>query len=445
MGEALHSEYSASGFEAARLCPGSTVLSKGLARSASKYSAEGTVAHGLLEVELRGDCAAPGLGEVLEQDGFTIVVDDEMVDCVQRTAATMREMAGPDPIYFAPEQRVNYAEWLGVDEGKAWGTLDFACIPAVVPELQVHDFKYGKGVAVDPDCDQLKLYALGVLDQARLFADIDRVRLVIHQPRIKAAPSEHVMTVAELEKWAMTVARQSAISRQSAAQNYRPNDKPWEDAFLRPGDKQCRFCPAKGSCPKAREKVLAMVWGSAPATPAEFEDLTAAPLPARPGVDPLDWLGALLPHLNFVEEWAKTVRADALRHALAGEKVPGQKVVRGRMGNRAWKDKAAAEAAMKAMRLTKDQMYDLELISPTSAAKLAPVYDKKTGEPKPGDYVIGDRQWKKLQAHITRGEGALHLAPESDDRPAVDIKPVVEMFEDVAAPAAAELDLSALI
>ena len=82
---------------------------------------------------------------------------------------------------------------------------------------------------------------------------------------------------------------------------------------------------------------------------------------------------------------------------------------------RKWVDEAQAEAALKAMRLKQEAMYERKVISPTKAADLAPSYDKagkvkapKEGEPKP---LIGDRQWKKLQALIVRAPAGLQLVP----------------------------------
>lgn len=60
-------------------------------------------------------------------------------------------------------------------------------------------------------------------------------------------------------------------------------------------------------------------------------------------------------------------------------------------------------------------MYDLKLISPTSAEKL-----KKVG-------VIGPKQWTKVAALITRAVGKPSVAPENDKRPA--LAPVADQFE----------------
>jgi len=71
---------------------------------------------------------------------------------------------------------------------------------------------------------------------------------------------------------------------------------------------------------------------------------------------------------------------------------------------------------MKPMRLKLEEMYDLSLISPTTAEKLVKA---KT---------IGPRQWNRLVPLITQSDGKTHVAPVSDERPALDVKPVTDDF-----------------
>ena len=145
--------------------------------------------------------------------------------------------------------------------------------------------------------------------------------------------------------------------------------------------------------------------------------------------------GACIGKADLIEDWLKAVRAEVERRLLASEEVPGYKLVRGKQGNRAWADKVAAEAALKAMRLKVEQMYDLSLISPTSAEKLAPKLDGD-GKPKPvkdgqEPPAIGPRQWKTLQGLIVRAEGKAHVAPAADPRPALVLTPAADEFAEV--------------
>jgi hypothetical protein len=173
--------------------------------------------------------------------------------------------------------------------------------------------------------------------------------------------------------------------------------------------------------------------GAAPATPDEFDALVAE----QPSADmEVAWLAAALKKVDYLEDWAKAIRAEAERRMFDGAEVPGFKLVAGKKGNRAWSDRAQAEAMLKGMRLKVEEMYDLKLISPTSAEKLAPSYDKlgkvkptKEGMPEP---LIGPRQWPKLCALITQSEGKPHVAPADDPRPAITVKAVADEFDDVS-------------
>ena len=75
---------------------------------------------------------------------------------------------------------------------------------------------------------------------------------------------------------------------------------------------------------------------------------------------------------------------------------------------------------LKTFRLKVEEMYDFKLISPTTADKLAKAE------------TIGKRQWPKLQGLIVQSEGKPHVAPASDPRPALDIRPVADDFEALA-------------
>ena len=110
---------------------------------------------------------------------------------------------------------------------------------------------------------------------------------------------------------------------------------------------------------------------------------------------------------GLIESWIKSIRAEVERRLMAGTPVAGYKLVQGKRGNRQWGNPEDAEAALKAMRVKHDQMYDYKLASPTSIEKLVKAEE------------IGPRQWIKIQELITQSEGSPSVAPESDKRPAL--------------------------
>ena len=419
MAEAGHSSYSASGFEAAMLCPGKPVMEAGKPNNSNIYSATGTCAHLLLEFALKdGREPAAFLGRIFPVDGFDIEVDEDMVTAVDTALANIREMAGDAAIL--PEQVVNYSRYLQVEKDEAWGTAD-----AIVPrgtELQVHDYKNGSGVVVEADENpQMMLYALGALEAVNdLMGPFETVRLVIHQPNVRSAPSEWSCTVAELEHWALTKAG-DAVERRKEATRGQPAeaaDPTWRTTWLNPGEKQCKFCKAKATCPALRAEVASVTaLESYAASPEDFEDLdVATPTDASEA----DWLAVCMGKADLIEGWVKAVRAEVERRLLAAEPVPGYKIVEGKMGNRKWTDPTATEAMLKTMRLKEAEMYDFKLISPTTAEKL---FKAK---------VIGPRQWPQLKAAYSQVKGKPHVAPESDSRPAQVLTPAVDDFSDVS-------------
>jgi hypothetical protein len=416
MSAPAHSKWSASGFESIMLCPGKKVLEQGKPDNTSKYAAEGTAAHQVLTWALQEERPATAyIGRVIEADGFVFEVDQDMAGHVQVCVDYANDLKGDDGTIFA-DIRVNYSSYLGVAEQEAWGTADVIVCRGT--EVIVVDFKYGMGVEVDAERNpQMSLYGLGALQAYHgLVADFETVRLAISQPRIKRAPSEWDCSVEDLETWGRGRARNAVLDCQDAedrAQYGTGNE--WIESFLSPAEKACKFCRAKATCPALRDDVAVTVNMNA-ASPEEFAADEVCKVSS--GSDE-NWLSAALSKADMIEDWCKAVRAEVERRLLAGDGVPGYKLVQGKKGNRAWDKPAEAEAVLKTMRLKEAEMYDFKLISPTTAEKLA-----KAG-------TIGPRQWPKVQSLITQSEGKPHVAPLTDSRPALVVTPVVDDFTDV--------------
>jgi hypothetical protein len=428
-----HSEWSPSGFQQVMLCPGSKVLQAPfkLKRTSSVYAAEGTVAHLVLTWCLTNNLPAHQyIGCVVERDGFSFTVDDDMARHVQVCADYVKDVAGDDGIVLV-DRKVSFGQYIDQPEGISFGTLDVAVLrplPDDTYELVSIDFKYGMGVEVSAGEDvagvrkpnpQLALYGLGILAEVQDMAEISRVRLVISQPRTSVKPNEYDLSLDELLAWGRGPAR-SAVVTCIQAERAELSAQDWQDLFLSPGEKQCRFCDAKATCPALRETVMDAV-GATAATPDDFI-VASVPGKAHIEVADVEWLAASLGKVDLIEDWCKAVRAETERRMLAGETVPGYKIVRGKQGNRSWTDVQAAEDLLrKTFRLPVEEAFDLTLISPTSAEKLF-----KAGK-------IGPRQWPKAEALVGRTPGKPHVAPMSDARPAMAITPVVNDFVDQSA------------
>jgi hypothetical protein len=402
-----HAKLSPSGAHRWMRCAGSLYLESAFPRSSSKFADEGTAAHELAAWALEsGNDAAAYIGRIIDVDGNEFVVDADMASHIQVYLDNVREFAIDSQLLV--EQRVEFSEHVGVPE--SFGTSDTVILKGT--EIQVHDLKYGKGVKVDAEQnEQLMLYALGALSEFGMLGDFDRVVMVIHQPRLGHV-SEWSCTVAELLEFAKTAKKAAGVCIDIIATEIIGNED------LTPGEKQCRFCKAKATCPALARQVEQTVG-------ADFEDIEVTKTRVTLFKEDAEFIkpSVIASHLeavDLIEDWCKAVRAEAERRLLDGQDVPGFKLVEGRRGSRKWTNEVEAEATLKSMRVKHDAMYDYSLISPTTAEKLAKAE------------VLGPRQWSALQSFITQADGKPSVAPASDKRPALQLAPVEDDFADIA-------------
>ena len=411
--EREHALLSPSGAHRWMRCPGSVRLEQelNLERTSSEYSSEGTAAHKLATMALEaGNNTDAYHGLVIEADGRTFVVDQEMQQEVQKYVDVVRDFAKLGDLMI--EQRLPIEHMTG-EEG-ACGTAD--AVVLAVEELSVIDLKYGKGIKVDAEKnEQLLMYASAALRQFSLLGDgFKRVRVVISQPR-RDHLSEWDLSVDELEAFEVRVQWRALDADRSLR-------FVWGDPFLKdcfnPGPKQCKFCPAKAHCEALKEYAMKTVVD-------DFVDLTQPLAPQLNGVvekvaaSTSERLGQALEAVDLIEEWCSAVRKQADVELHAGREVPGFKLVEGKKGARTWADAKVVEEELKRMRLKECEMYDFNLISPTSAEKL-----HKAG-------VIGPRQWPKLQSLVTQPKGSPSVVPVSDKRPALVVTAVADEFQDL--------------
>lgn len=395
-------------------CSGSLFMEKGEPDSSSKYADEGTAAHFLAsECLTKNEHPAQHLKKRIEVmpegarwqgdliQGPWFEVDDAMLAAVNSYVQAVRKYAEGGTLFV--EQRLPITTWTG--EPDACGTSD-AVVLTADGELIVVDLKYGMGELVSPERNkQLMIYALAAHEEFSLVDEIKSIRLVIHQPRI-SGPQEWSCSVEELLAFGEEVKPAAA----TALAVYHLTSMSSAREFLNVSDEACRWCKAAYKCP-ARDAHVTETIG------ADFDDLTNGE--QIPPVGTGEELAKKLAACDLIEQWIKAVRGKVEAELFAGHPVPGYKLVQGKRGARSWIDATQAEATLKSMRLKVEEMYDMKVISPTSAEK---IFGEKGSAPSV-------KRWNKLQDLITQSEGKPSVAPESDNRPALVINPAAD-FED---------------
>lgn len=391
----VHARLSPSGAHGWMACP-----AWGSDSTGSKYADEGTAAHTLAAWCLTEERPARAyLGRVIPAGKHEFTVDESMADHIQRYVDQILSYCGS----FTPaggfirvhhllvEQAVPIGHVTGEDGAE--GTSDAIILTKDGEEVQTHDLKFGQGERVDAENNpQLMLYALGALVVAALLGwTPKRVRCVIHQPRLDHL-SEWTCTVDELQAFAKRV-------DQCADEIHHGQ------AIAVPGEKQCRWCARKATCPALALFVQETIG-------ADFEEIVAGSRNIDP--DFAHSIHAQMNAVNLIEDWCRAVRAETERRLFAGDEVEGYKLVEGKRGARAWVDEKQAEALFKSMRLKQEEMYNSKLISPTQAEKLL----KDT-----------PKRWARLDGQISQSQGKPSVVPVSDKRPALAINKVEDDFE----------------
>ena len=373
-----HARLSASGSHRWLACPGSILLEESYPEDVvSEFAEYGTAGHQLAQICLEKERPATLFeGQIFNEsknfpEGFT--VDSEMADAVQIYLDYCNSLGGGETHI---EKRVDFS--LYVEEG--FGTADFIKIKK--NEIHVVDLKMGKGVKVNAEWNtQGMLYALGVVWGTKL-KDNDLVHIVIVQPRLDHI-SEWSITVNELLTWARDEVKPKA-------------KQAWDgEPIFNPGEYQCRFCKAKPTCKALAEHSLKTAMDTFTDIPTE-EDLKEVNTLTH------EEIGALLPRVNTLVNWAKSLEAYAFNELNKGEKVPGYKLVMGRNGNRKWTSEADIEEKLTRMGLQKEEIYSpAKILTP---AQMCKVIKKK------------DLSVTQIETFWNSPEGKLTIAVESDSR-----------------------------
>lgn len=363
-----HALLSASSAHRWLACPPSAVAAEAYAEQDTEFTREGTLAHEVAEWVASGAVSPDVLLDDWNKTGGADGVDMTMIDCARGYADYLQEQLKSDDAVVLLEQRVDFSAW--VPDG--FGTCD--CVILQGDTLTIIDYKYGQGVPVSAENNpQMRLYALGALNDYGIAYDVVNVEAHIYQPRLNNISVER-LTASELLSWGNLQVAPVAVLAARGEGEYSAGA-------------HCKFCPHAGRCRKLTETCTEYV---------ETHSLRAA----VPVLAPHE-VAEVLQMEPLVTLWLKRVKDQALTTLLEGGEVPGFKVVEGKLGNRKWSDELKVAETLKEAGYQLDQITETKLLSPAGM-------DKSLGKKKVAEL---------LEGLIDRAPGAPTIAPETDKRP----------------------------
>lgn len=374
-----HALLSASSAHRWLACPPSAVAAEVYPAQDTEFTREGTLAHEVAEYTARTN---PGVHFDLDAYlGEHHGCDQEMIDCARGYADYIQEQLRGDDAIVLLEQRVDFSPW--VPDG--FGTCD--CIIIQGDTLTIIDYKYGQGVPVSAvDNPQMKLYALGALNDFGIAYDVKQIEMHIYQPRINNV-SDCSLMVEDLMEWAEKTVKPIAAKASKGKGQYSAGA--W-----------CKFCPHAGRCRQLTKTCTEYV---------ETHSLRVS----VPVLAPHE-VAEVLTMEPLITLWLKRVKAQALTDLMDGKDVPGWKVVEGKLGNRKWKDELAVAKALEAAGYGPGEYTETKLLSPAAM-------DKSIGKKKVEEL---------LTDMIDRSPGAPTVVPASDKRLAYNRADDFEKLED---------------
>ncbi len=351
----MHALLSASSSHRWLHCPPSARLEEQFPDTTSDSAKEGTLAHEIAELKVRRYVVEPistrtynaSLKKLKEHPLYLKEMDGGTDAYLEYVKELMLSYQGTKP-YVQVEKRVSYDAY--AKDG--FGTAD--CIILAESDLHIVDFKYGRRNWVSAkDNPQLKLYALGVVDEYSLFYDIRNVHMHIFQPRMGNTDSDQIAVI-DLKAWGESIKPIAEMAHLGLGeQDY--------------DEEICKFCRAKAICTSRAEKNLELA----------KEDFKKPPLLSHFEV------GALIKKAEDLAKWASDLKDWALGEVLKGADVPGWKAVAGRT-SRSFTDQDQAFAALVGSGIDENMLYERK---PLTLAAVETLVGKKPFQETVSDYV----------------------------------------------------------
>jgi len=395
-----HSVVGASGYERWSECQGAPTLLRALALEigahegdaggSSEFAREGTAAHELAGWCLNEDREPWELtGEVINVEGHDVLVDDEMVDGVTAYVDYCNDLRARTAAgEWWVEKGFHRPEW----HPEFFGTSDYGLVARSTGDVHIVDFKYGKGIYVEPEWNgQLLYYAAGALKTLDLFDMVAwRIHLHIVQPR--ADRGEGIT-----RSWTISSNRLREWTHNTLLPAMRATDDP--EAPLTSGD-HCRWCPAKTRCP-----ALTRAYEEAGAGARDIS--TSKKLLAR--LSP-ETLVERYEKAAAVRAYLKAVGEEVYGRLAAGKEAPGYKLVR-KSAARQWKPNTLAE---------RERLFGKRT-----------VYEVRERSPAQTEALLTKEQKEELKRLSAAPDTGLTVAPASDKKAAVQPRTAEDVFSGV--------------
>lgn len=351
-------------------CTPSAVAESKAADESSEFADEGSLAHALCALKLDtilSRSTKEAEEEIAQLTAKGYECDSEMEGYAESYAEFVMgiyQTEGGDGIAeIHIETLMDLATWAP----ESFGTSDAVVVGR--DTIHVIDFKYGKGVEVSAaNNPQMRLYALGAMEEFGVERKILKYVTHIFQPRISNYSSEEI-SVEELFMWGQEYMRPLA-------------DVAFRGLGVRSAGSWCRFCSASMGCPAL--DLLAMT-----ASSIQVDSMSA------------EGLGNVcLPMTGPLEQWIDNVKEAALKYMLDGTPVPGYKVVKSHT-----KRKISDPAKLTA--ILRDLGYKDEIIMKAPELQTLTALEKLVGKKMFGEVA---------KDCIVKDPGKPTVAPESDKR-----------------------------
>lgn len=399
----LHAPFSPSQLPRLIRCPGSFRLTKDLTDQPSEYAQEGTMLHKVTEICLENQHAS--VPAALKNQ---YSLDEDQVDAVESIltwVSGLRAKYENDGYFESIEVKTSLAGFFEPGNFNktpnshvledVWGTLDYCLRIPSIGTIICADWKFGKGIEVWPDTEQLSAYALGAIKNPRELDTYSTIIVAIGQPRIYS--EEKFKEVTHTSKGLLLWLRETLVPALESAISRNPK--------IAASNKACQWCKVKASCSERHKQ----------------SNITATRVfdayKKLPGLVSNEELSSLLERFKDLKAHMKDLENHARATLLQGKEFPGWKLVTGR-SNRTWahSDESSLITWLESQGVETSECYK------EPAFKSVAQVEKAIGRQI--------SRTKEFKAYVNKPLGKPTMAKESDRREALKFSGPQSAFKD---------------